>query len=77
MWKVVSVLVYQWRYLALFNVWGKAVCAFSYKNMNKIRHEEKVRPYCRSHITTEGQSVSSSWCLAPFGAGDQMLLLFE
>jgi hypothetical protein len=26
-----------------------------------------------SHITTDGQSASSSWCLAPFGASDQML----
>jgi hypothetical protein len=31
----------------------------------------------RSHITTDGQSVSSSWCLAPSGAGEQMLHLFE
>jgi hypothetical protein len=31
----------------------------------------------RSHITTDGQSASSSWCLAPFRAGDQMLHLFE
>jgi hypothetical protein len=31
----------------------------------------------RSHITTEGQSASSSWCLVPLGAGDQMLHLFE
>jgi hypothetical protein len=31
----------------------------------------------RSHITTGGQSASSSWCPAPLGAGDQMLHLFE
>jgi hypothetical protein len=31
----------------------------------------------RRHITTDGQSASSSWCLAPFGASDQMLHLFE
>jgi hypothetical protein len=31
----------------------------------------------RSHITTDGQSASSSWCLDPFGAGDHMLHLFE
>jgi hypothetical protein len=31
----------------------------------------------RSHITTDGQSASSSWCLAPFGASDEMLHLFE
>jgi hypothetical protein len=31
----------------------------------------------RSRITTDGQSASSSWCLAPFGPGDQMLHLFE
>jgi hypothetical protein len=30
-------------------------------------------PGSRSHITTDGQSASSSWCLEPFGAGDQML----
>jgi hypothetical protein len=30
----------------------------------------------RSHIMTDGQSASSSWCLALFGAGDQMLHLF-
>jgi hypothetical protein len=28
-------------------------------------------------IATDGQSVSSSWCRAPFGAGDQMLHFFE
>jgi hypothetical protein len=31
----------------------------------------------QSHITTDGQSASSSWCLAPFGSGLQMLHLFE
>jgi hypothetical protein len=31
------------------------------------------RSRSRSHITTDGQSASSSWCLAPLGAGDQML----
>jgi hypothetical protein len=31
----------------------------------------------RSHITTDSQSASSSRCLAPLGAGDQMLHLFE
>jgi hypothetical protein len=31
----------------------------------------------RSHITTDSQSASSSRCLVPFGAGDQMLHLFE
>jgi hypothetical protein len=34
-------------------------------------------PIFRSHITTDGQSASSSWHLAPFGASDQMLHLFE
>jgi hypothetical protein len=34
-------------------------------------------PWSRSHITTDGQSARSSWCLAPFGVGDQMLYLFE
>jgi hypothetical protein len=31
----------------------------------------------KKNITTDGQSASSSWCFAPFGAGDQMLHLFE
>jgi hypothetical protein len=31
----------------------------------------------RSHITTDGQSTSSSWCLTPLGADDQMLNLSE
>jgi hypothetical protein len=31
----------------------------------------------RGHITADGQSATSSWCLAPFGAGDQMLHLSE
>jgi hypothetical protein len=31
----------------------------------------------RSHITTDGQSATSSWCQASFGAGDQILLLFD
>jgi hypothetical protein len=30
-----------------------------------------------SRITTDGQSASSSWCHAPFEAGEQMLHLFE
>jgi hypothetical protein len=30
-----------------------------------------------SHITTDGQSASSSWCSAPFGASDQMLHLSD
>jgi hypothetical protein len=30
-----------------------------------------------SYIATNGQSASSSWCRAPFGAADQMLHLFE
>jgi hypothetical protein len=28
----------------------------------------------QSHVTTDGQSVSQSWCRAPSGAHDQMLL---
>jgi hypothetical protein len=31
----------------------------------------------RSHITTDGQSASSSWCLAPLGAGDNYFLYFS
>jgi hypothetical protein len=31
----------------------------------------------RSHITTDGQSASSSWFLAPFGSSDQTLLLLS
>jgi hypothetical protein len=30
-----------------------------------------------SYIATDGQSASSSWCRAPFAAGDQMLHFFE
>jgi hypothetical protein len=29
------------------------------------------------YIATDGQSSSSSWCLTPFGAGDQMLHLSD
>jgi hypothetical protein len=36
-----------------------------------------VFPRSRSHITTDCRPASSSWCLAPFGASDQMLHLFE
>jgi hypothetical protein len=28
------------------------------------------------YIATDGKSASSSWCLAPFGMGEQMLHLF-
>jgi hypothetical protein len=35
------------------------------------------RSRSRSHITTDGQSASSSWYPASFGASDQMLHLFE
>jgi hypothetical protein len=28
----------------------------------------------QSHITTDGQSVSPSWCRAPSGAHDQILI---
>jgi hypothetical protein len=31
----------------------------------------------RSRITTDGQWASLAWCLASFGAGDQMLHLLE
>jgi hypothetical protein len=30
-----------------------------------------------SHIATDSQPASLSWCLAPLGAGDQMLHFFE
>jgi hypothetical protein len=30
-----------------------------------------------SYVATDGQSATSSWCLAPLGTGDQMLHLFE
>jgi hypothetical protein len=34
------------------------------------------RPYqSQSHISTDGQSASLSWCRAPFGTHDQMLSL--
>jgi hypothetical protein len=29
----------------------------------------------RSHIVTDGQSVSKSWCRAPFGAHDQIFII--
>jgi hypothetical protein len=31
----------------------------------------------QSHVTTDGQSVGLSWCRAPSGAHDQILLLLE
>jgi hypothetical protein len=40
-------------------------------------HYRLMRMCSRSHIATDGQSVRSSWCLAPLGAGDHMLHLFE
>jgi hypothetical protein len=43
----------------------------------KFNEDRILLSRSRSHITTDGQSVSSSWCLAPFEAGDQMLHLFE
>jgi hypothetical protein len=45
------------------------------RNLESLMHIAYRRS--RSHITTDGQSASSSWCLAPFGAGDQMLHLFK
>jgi hypothetical protein len=42
-----------------------------------FREAVAVYHVSRSHITTDSQSASSSWCLAPFGASDQMLHLFE
>jgi hypothetical protein len=37
----------------------------------------RSRSLNRRHFTTDGQSASSSWCRAPFGASDQMLHLFQ
>jgi hypothetical protein len=31
----------------------------------------------KSYIATDGQSASSSWCQAPFGADGQILRFFE
>jgi hypothetical protein len=31
----------------------------------------------KAHYDRRSESASSSWCLAPFGASDQMLHLFE
>jgi hypothetical protein len=47
------------------------MCRAKHKSCNLFRARS------RSHITTDGQSVSLSWCLAPFGEGEQMLHLFE
>jgi hypothetical protein len=34
-----------------------------------------LEPSSQSHIATDGQSASLSWCRAPFGIRDQMLSL--
>jgi hypothetical protein len=48
------------RLLRLAGLW------WSYSNSRASNHRS------RSHITTDSQSASSSWCLAPFEASDQM-----
>jgi hypothetical protein len=30
----------------------------------------------QSHIATDGQSISKSWCRAPYGAHDQIFITF-
>jgi hypothetical protein len=42
-----------------------------------VRQDLVLVSRSRSHITTDGQSASSSWYPAPFGASDQILHLFE
>jgi hypothetical protein len=42
-----------------------------------VRFGNFPRCISRSHITTDSQSASLSRCLAPLGAGDQMLHLLE
>jgi hypothetical protein len=57
-------------FLFFFDSFGKSGLYFS---VFARHHLFKNRS--RSHITTDHQSASSSWCLTPFGAGDQMLHL--
>jgi hypothetical protein len=41
--------------------------------------ESRLFTLCQSqsHIATDGQSISKSWCRAPSGAHDQVFLLFD
>jgi hypothetical protein len=38
---------------------------------------EQHQSQSQSHFTTDGQSVSPSWCRAPSGAHDQIFILYE
>jgi hypothetical protein len=40
-------------------------------------YSQRHQSQSQSHVTTDGQSVGLSWCRAPFGAHDQIFILFE
>jgi hypothetical protein len=42
-----------------------------------IMSQSQSQSQSQSHVTTDGQSVSPSWCRAPSGAHDQIFLLLE
>jgi hypothetical protein len=52
-----------------------------YRFINAIVHKA-IKPFeersqSQSHIATDEQSISKSWCRAPSGAHDQILILFD
>jgi hypothetical protein len=42
----------------------------------KLERLQLISSSNSSYIATDGQSASSSWCRAPFGAYDQILIFF-
>jgi hypothetical protein len=67
--------------LFLINVFkGKISCSSVFDTVSLRIPTRSVRDYytftqSQSHISTDGQSASLSWCRAPFGTHDQMLSL--
>jgi hypothetical protein len=60
----------------LFSIHQPMIYSLNYSVMNKLPiliNMQSEKRICRNR----SQSASSSWRLAPFGAGDQMLHLFQ
>jgi hypothetical protein len=68
------------RYLLLFDSYGLVLCGAPSLTRGRVCHMYMLltlshwRSQSQSHIATDGQSVSQSWCRAPSAAHDQIFI---